>query len=110
MTDIVSISLSEELRSRLDEETARQRRSRSSVVAEAIAAYLDGRRDAAFEEARLRDLRENLELSPAARVRLSEELWHELTRGREVTEPFGVSFDSWREYETWSRAIEREGA
>jgi predicted transcriptional regulator len=100
---ILSISLPADLRARLDAEAERQRRSRSFLVAEAVREYL-GRRDRrSFGEARERTLREGLALSPAERLRLSEELWRELARGREVTVPWTAAFDTFDEYERWRR-------
>jgi predicted transcriptional regulator len=100
---ILSISLPDDLRTRLDAEAERQRRSRSFVVAEAVREYL-GRRDRrSFGEARERTLRDGLALSPAERLRLSEELWRELARGREVAVPWTAGFDTFDEYERWRR-------
>ncbi len=75
MTTILSISLPEELRAALDAASARERRSRSFVVAEAVRAYLAHQERQAFDDARTRTLREGLALTPAARLRLAEELW-----------------------------------
>ena len=57
---ITSISLPPALRRRLDHEAARQRRSRSFVVAEAVARYLDEADRRGFAEGRERTLREAL--------------------------------------------------
>lgn len=100
---ILSISLPADLRAELDAEAERSRRSRSFVVAEAVREYL-GRRDRQdFSEARERTLRQGLALSPSERLRLSEELWGELARGREVTAPWTAAFDTFDEYERWRR-------
>jgi predicted transcriptional regulator len=107
MATILSISLAAELRKRLDGEAKRQRRSRSFVVAEAIQEYLGNRQRGAFAAARDRTLREGLALSPAERLRLSEELWWELSRGRTTAKPWTAAFDSVEQYEQWRRG---EGA
>jgi predicted transcriptional regulator len=100
---ITTISLPPALRKRLDREAARQRRSRSFVVAEAIERYLDEADRRGFAEGRERTLREALALSPADRVRLAEELWSELARGSRRVEPWTVAFDTFEEYEQWRR-------
>jgi predicted transcriptional regulator len=100
---ILSVSLPRALRTRLDREAARQQRSRSFIVAEAITQYLDRQRTRQFDEARERTLRETLALSPAERVRLSEELWRELTAGHEVAAPWTKRFDTFEEYGRWQR-------
>jgi len=104
---ILSISLPAELRKSLDAEAKRQRRSRSFVVAEAIQAYLSRPGLDAFAGARDRTLREGLALSPADRLKLSEELWQELMRGRKPLKPWIVAFDTFDQYEQWRRG---EGA
>jgi predicted transcriptional regulator len=98
---ILSISLPSDLRARLDAEADHSRRSRSFLVAEAVREYLDHRDRQSFAEARERTLREGLALSPAERLRLSEELWGELARGREVTVPWTAAFDTFDQYERW---------
>jgi predicted transcriptional regulator len=98
---ITTISLPTALRKRLDREAARQRRSRSFVVAEAIERYLDETDRRGFEEGRRRTLREALALSPAERVRLAEELWSELARGSRPGEPWTAVFGTFEEYEHW---------
>ena len=100
---ILSISLPSDLRARLDAEAARERRSRSFVVAEAVREYLDRRDQGAFDQARDRTLRDGLALSPAERLRLSEELWRELARGREPAGGWTAAFDTFEEYERWRR-------
>ena len=100
---ILSVSLPEDVRAALDGEARQQRRSRSFVVAEAIRAYLTQRERDVFTAARDRTLREGLALTPAERVRLAEELWQDLTRGRKPTEPWTASFDTWGQYEAWRR-------
>ena len=107
MATILSISLPADLRKRLDAEAKRQQRSRSFVVGEAIRDYLAGRERDAFALGRERTLREGLALSPADRVRLSEELWQDLTRGRAPVAPWAVAFDTFDQYEEWRR---RKGA
>jgi predicted transcriptional regulator len=103
MTTILSISLPEELRAALDAASARERRSRSFVVAEAVRAYLAHQERQAFDDARTRTLREGLALTPAARLRLAEELWQEFAHGRKLAKPFSASFDTFGEYEEWRR-------
>ena len=105
---ILSISLPPDLRARLDAEAERQRRSRSFLVQEAVRAYL-GDQDRLFGEARERTLREGLALSPAERLRLSEELWGELARGREVAVPWTAAFETFDEYERWRRSGAQAG-
>ena len=100
---ILSISLPSDLRARLDAEAARERRSRSFVVAEAVREYLDRRDQGAFDQARDRTLRDALALSPAERLRLSEELWRELARGRDPAAGWTAAFDTFEEYERWRR-------
>ena len=110
MTVVVSISMSADLRSALDAEAERQRRSRSFVVAEAVREYLVRQERDAFEDARLRDLRDALELMPAARLQLSEDLWRELSRGRDATEPWTATFSTFAEYRRWLRRREEQGS
>jgi len=100
---ILSVSLAGDVRAALDVEARRQRRSRSFVVAEAIRAYLDQRERDVFTAAREHTLREGLALTPADRIRLAEQLWQDLTRGRKPTEPWTASFDTFDQYETWRR-------
>jgi predicted transcriptional regulator len=106
---ILSISLPADLRARLDAEAERQRRSRSFVVAEALREHLDRLDRRSFGDARERTLREGLALSPAERLRLSEELWRELARGREVAVPWTAAFDTFDEYERWRRSGRQAG-
>jgi predicted transcriptional regulator len=101
MTTILSISLPAELRSTLDAEAKRQRRSRSFVVAEAVRAYLGRQERAGFADARERTLREGLALEPAARLRLAEELWREFARGRRPSPPWTATFNTFEEYDRW---------
>ena len=103
MTTILSVSLPGDLRSALDAEARRQRRSRSFVVAEAIRDYVARQQRLAFAEARERTLREGLSLSPAARLELAEELWQEFARGRKPTKPWTAAFDTFADYERWRR-------
>lgn len=98
---ITTISLPPVLRKRLDREAARQRRSRSFVVAEAVERYLDEADRRGFAEGRERTLREALALSPAERVGLAEELWAELARGSRLVEPWTAAFNTFEEYEQW---------
>lgn len=103
MTTIVSISLPENLRSTLDAEAGRQRRSRSFVVAEAIRDYVARQERGAFAEARERTVREGLALAPAERLRLAEDLWQEFARERPPARPWTAAFDTFDEYESWRR-------
>jgi predicted transcriptional regulator len=103
VTTILSISLPAELRSALDAEAKRQRRSRSFVVAEAVREYLVSQDREAFAAARDRTLREGLALSAADRVRLAEELWKDFARGREPAKPWTATFDTFDQYEQWRR-------
>ena len=110
MADILSVSLPPDLRTALDAEAGRQRRSRSFIVAEAVRAYLARLDRDAFDAARDRTLREGLALAPADRVRLAEELWRELARGHATAEPWTASFDSFEQYEQWRRGGGERGA
>jgi len=103
MTTITSISMPDELRAALDLEADRQRRSRSFVVAEAVREYLVRQERAAFDEARLRTLRDGLALTPEGRLELAEELWLEFARGRPTSEPWTATFETFDEYEEWRR-------
>lgn len=103
MADILSVSLPPDLRTALDAEAERQRRSRSFVVAEAVRAYLARPDRVAFDAARDRTLREGLALPPADRVRLAETLWRELARDHATVEPWSASFDTFEQYERWRR-------
>jgi predicted transcriptional regulator len=101
MTTILSVSLPDDVCSVLDAEAARQRRSRSAVVSEAVRAYVTHADGNAFTEARDRTLREGLALSPADRVKLSEKLWFEGTQGRARSKPWSRSFATFGDYERW---------
>ncbi len=103
MATILSISLPADLRAKLDTIATRSRRSRSFVVAEAIQEYLTRQEHNTFEAAHERTLREGLALSPAERLRLSEELWEELTRGRGPAQPWTAAFETFDQYERWRR-------
>jgi len=103
MTTILSVSLPADLRSTLDAEAKRQRRSRSFVVAEAVRDYVARQERDAFTAARERTLREGLALAPAARVQLAEDLWQELARGRPPGQPWTATFDTFEDYERWRR-------
>ena len=100
---ILSVSLPTELRATLDAEAQRQRRSRSFVVGEAIRAYITQRERESFTAARDRTLREGLALTPADRVRLSEQLWHDFARGRKPAEPWTAAFETFDQYDSWRR-------
>ena len=100
---ITSVSLPAALRKLLDREAKRQQRSRSFVVAEAIAAYLGRQERAAFADGRERTLRGALALSPADRVALSESLWRELAHGRGPATPWTAAFETFDDYERWRR-------
>ena len=103
MTTILSVSLPADLRSTLDAEAKRQRRSRSFVVAEAVRDYVARQQRDAFTEARTRTLREGLALAPAARLQLAEDLWQEFARGRKPGKPWTAAFNTFDEYERWRR-------
>jgi predicted transcriptional regulator len=103
MTTITSVSLPDDLRAALDVEAERQRRTRSSVVAEAVSEYLAHRQRTTFDDARLRTLREGLDLAPEARLELAEELWLEFARGRPQSEPWVATFTTFDDYERWRR-------
>jgi predicted transcriptional regulator len=103
LPNILSISVPQGLRAKLDAEARRQRRSRSFVVAEALEQYLGGRDHNTFDAARTRTLREGLALPPAERLRLSEELWQEFARGRPQRTAWSKSFETFDEYEEWRR-------
>ncbi len=102
-TIILSISLPPELRFRLDAEAKRLHRSRSHVVNEAIQQYIARQDRDAFTQARDLTLREGLALSLAERLRLSEDLWKDFTRGRKPAQPWTVAFDTFDQYEEWRR-------
>ena len=103
MPTILSVSLPAELKARLDAEAKRLRRSRSFVVGEAIQEYISRQGRGAFAVARERTLREGLALSPAERLRLSEELWQDFARGHRPGKPWTMAFDTFEQYETWRR-------
>ncbi|HEV8265404.1 MAG TPA: ribbon-helix-helix protein, CopG family [Gemmatimonadales bacterium] len=103
MTTILSVSLPAELRSTLDAEAKRQRRSRSFVVAAAVREYVARQEREAFTAARERTLREGLALAPAARVQLAEDLWQDLARGRKPAAPWTATFNTFEEYDRWKR-------
>jgi predicted transcriptional regulator len=103
VTTILSVSLPADLRSTLDAEAKRQRRSRSFVVAEAVREYVARQQREVFTEARDRTLRDGLSLTPAARLQLAEELWQELVRERKPIQPWVATFDTFDEYERWRR-------
>lgn len=100
---ILSISVPEGLRTVLDAEAKRQRRSRSFVVSEAIREYVSNREREAFAAGRDQTLREALALSPAERLEEAEELWQEFARTHEPGQPWTASFDTFAEYEQWRR-------
>lgn len=103
MTTILSVSLPADLRSTLDAEAKRQRRSRSFVVSEAVRYYVAQQERDAFADARERTLREGLALAPAERIQLAEELWQEFARGRKPSQSWTASFNTFEEYENWRR-------
>jgi len=103
MTIITSISIPAELRTALDAEAERQRRSRSFVVAEAVRGYLARQERDAVDEARLRTLRDGLSLSPGGRLELAEELWREFARGRSTSRPWAATFETFDEYDRRQR-------
>jgi len=103
MATILSVSLTPDLRSVLDAEAKRQRRSRSFVVAEAIREYVARQDRDAFSAARDRTLREGLALALAARLKLAEDLWQELARGRKPAKPWTATFATFAEYDGWRR-------
>src|SRR5439155_17309301 len=94
MTTILSVSVPADLRSTLDAEAKRQRRSRSFVVAEAVRDYVARQQRNAFTEARERTLRDGLALAPAARIRLAEDLWQEFARGHKAVAPWTATFNT----------------
>jgi predicted transcriptional regulator len=102
MTTILSVSVPDDVRAVLDAEAARQRRSRSAVVSEAVRAYVTRAGADAFSAGRDRTLREGLALSPAERVNQSEELWRELGKSRAKFKPWSASFATSADYERWS--------
>ena len=104
MTTILSVSLPTDLRTALDAEAKRQRRSRSFIISEAIRGYLARQHEEVFTAARERTLQEGLALAPADRIRLAETLWLDLTRGRQPTQPWTATFDTFDQYEEWRRA------
>jgi predicted transcriptional regulator len=103
VTTILSVSLPAALRSTLDAEAKRQRRSRSFVVAEAVRDYVARQDRDAFTAARDRTLRDGLALAPAERVKLADALWQEFTRGRKPVQPWVATFDTFDEYDRWRR-------
>jgi predicted transcriptional regulator len=103
VTTILSVSLPAELRAKLDAEAKRHQRSRSFVVGQAVQEYLTRQENDVFALARERTLREGLALAPADRLKLSEELWQDLTRGRQPGMPWTAAFDTFDQYEQWRR-------
>ncbi|MGH8622423.1 MAG: CopG family ribbon-helix-helix protein [Burkholderiales bacterium] len=103
MTTILSVSIPKELRTLLDAEAKRERRSRSFIVAEAVRQYLARQDRDAFTAARDQTLREGLALAPADRLKLAEELWQELAGGSQPAQPWIRSFETFDEYEAWRR-------
>ena len=110
MTVIVSFSIPTGLRTALDAEAERQRRSRSFVVSEAIREYLARQDRDLFTAARDQTLRESLALTPADRLRLSEALWQDLTRNRRPAKPWTATFDTFAQHEEWRRRGGEQGA
>lgn len=103
MSSIISVSVPEAVRSVLEAEATRQRRSRSFIVAEAVREYVAARVDQAFAQARHQTLREGLALSPQDRIALAEDLWQEFARGRKPAKPWARTFDTFADYDTWRR-------
>lgn len=101
MTTILSISIPDNLRGPLDAEAARQRRSRSFVVSEAVREYVARRTVHTFEGARDRTLLDGLALTPEGRVHLAESLASELAGLRKPSKPFVLGFKSQTEYDKW---------
>lgn len=102
-TTILSVSLPSDLRSTLDAEAKRQRRSRSFVVSEAIRSYVAQQESHAFTEARNRTIEESLALTPAGRVQLADDLWQDFAHGHRVTHPWTATFNTFDDYEQWRR-------
>lgn len=100
---IISVSVSESIRSVLGAEAKRQRRSRSFIVAEAVRAYVATRVDHAFAHARSQTLRDGLALSPQGRIDLAEDLWQEFARGHTPAQPWARTFDTFADYDRWRR-------
>jgi len=105
LAEILSVSLTSEVRRALDAEAKRQRRSRSFVVAEAVREYVARQRAEAFRAGRDQTLRDALSLTPAERLREAEDLWQELSRdfGPGPGKPWTASFDTFAEYDAWRR-------
>ena len=110
MTTILSVSIPSDLRSTLDAEAKRQKRSRSFVVAEAIRSYVALQERDAFTKARERTIGEGLALTPAGRVRLAEDLWQDFAYGHQVTKPWTASFSTFDDYDRWRRQGGERGA
>jgi predicted transcriptional regulator len=104
MATILSVSIPDDLRAPLDAVAARQRRSRSFVVSEAVRTYIASQTDPAFDEARDETLREGLALSPADRIRLAESINDDLSARKKRHKPFVRGFDTFAEYDEWIRA------
>ena len=105
---IISVSLSEDLPPLLDAEAARQRRSRSFIVAEAVREYLAVRDREAFERAREQTLREGLALSPSGRAQLADSLWSEYLPDQSMIRPRAWVFRRFDEYDAWKRGTAGE--
>ncbi len=103
MALIISISLKPELRDQLDVLADREQRSRSYVVSEAIREYIARKDREKFSAARERTLKEGLSLTPAERLRLSEELWSEFSHARKPVAAWKASFRTFDEYDAWRR-------
>jgi predicted DNA-binding protein len=109
----IAITLPPETLRAADELAARQNRSRSWIVAEAIRQYAAAQRVAASTEdavtrlgrSRMEQLRRDLSLSAEARVLESEEI---AVVGRPLAEPESPrTFATYDDYLAWRR--EREG-
>ncbi len=101
MSKIVSVSLSDDTRDALEAEAKRQKRSRSWIVREAVAEYVARQRDAAFDAARDRVLRDGLALSPAERVLAAEAIWNEFADRHPTTRGYSAGFATFAEYDAW---------
>ncbi len=103
MPNILSVSVPSDLHEELDAEAARQKRSRSFVVVEAVREYLVAKQRDAFAAGSLQTLRDGLSMAPAERVALSESLWSELARGWQASKPWVIGFDTHAEHQRWCR-------
>lgn len=108
----IAITLPPETLRAADELAARQDRSRSWIVAEAIRQYAAAQHASAAAEgaptnlgrARLEQLRRDLDLSPEARVRESEEVV--AVGGPQAERVSPRTFPSYADFLAWRRARE----